>query len=414
MPATRYHRLQSVRKFETLEDRYLLTRTLTIADPVTIFESSTGRRIVDHEFFDVDGDSIPELIVGQRTVSPSEGGILTLLVQDDSGRFHVAAEQAVEELQDLRLADFDGDDEMDVVLVRSGEVTSVSITGKAGVFDLHEEVHRFRSHVIEDPSQVVTLDLNGDAHHDVALSNPRGSSRRGTSVFLANPDGSHEPGVDYPTLQKLTDLNGDSFPDALTTGPEDATLTVWVNDQTGTFEEVAGTVSADTYIDEFQFGDMNGDDLTDIVLIDHLGLGIWTGKGDGTFEESPQTILAPTIGGYGDPGSLRDIRLSDVDGDGQLNIYIGAEWVPHGGTVPPRVLLRDGMAYEALTFPVSFPCHRRPIPMATVSPSSFPKRPSHWLSQGRFHHGPWSLNTLSAFRISFTSGPILTTTESQT
>ena len=321
-------------KFETLETRNLLTRTLTIADPLTVFETSPGRSIVDHEFFDVDGDSVPELIVAQRTFSIREDGVVSLLVQDDSGRFHIAAEQTVEELLDLRIADFDGDNKFDIILVRPGEVTSVAITAQRGEFNLAAEVPRFRSDALEQPSQVVTVDLNGDAHHDIALTHSRrdvdaDSFWSGTSVFLTNPDGTHKPEVDYPSLQRFADLNGDSFPDALTRGPDDATLTVWVNDQTGTFEEVAGVSASGTYISEFQTGDMNDDAKTDIVLVDHLGLRIWTGKGDGTFNETPLTILTPTVGGFGDPGSLIDIRLSDVDGDGTLDIYIGAESVSY-------------------------------------------------------------------------------------
>ncbi|MFQ5665160.1 MAG: FG-GAP repeat domain-containing protein [Candidatus Binatia bacterium] len=226
---------------------------------------------------------------------------------------------------------------------------AIAVTRGASASDL-----QFRSPVSsvavgDGPHGVVAADLNGDGLPDIVTANA-GSSN--VSLLLGRGDGSFvrlEPisirinelfVVDLRAVA-VADLDGDGIPD-LVLGCENSCASVFVllGEGEGVFampqEFFAGRGPLSVAI-----ADLNRDGFTDLVaaLRFNDAVSVLLGHGDGTFGDREHFDVRAA-------GNLRDIAVTDLDGDGVLDI------VAASGDLAVLLGVGDGSFVDAQLFPV--------------------------------------------------------------
>lgn len=170
---------------------------------------------------------------------------------------------------------------------------------------------------------VVTADFNGDGKLDLAAADCSGSGD--VDVFLGNGDGTFQTPTTYSTgaiglwAIMTGDFNGDGHPDlaVVTSANPTGSLGVLINDGTGNFLP-AVPYPAVTAPTGYAVGDINGDGILDIIISGQSPeLAVFLGNSDGTF----QTATTPSIS-YSNLGNL---ALGDFNGDGKLDLAVAID-----------------------------------------------------------------------------------------
>ncbi|MBI1336330.1 MAG: hypothetical protein GC164_05145 [Phycisphaera sp.] len=122
-----------------------------------------------------------------------------------------------------------------------------------------------------------------------------------------------------PEVILTADLDGDNDPDLVTANTSDNSITVLLNNGDGTFAQpvpyFAHNAGLYTGLDDIAIGDVDGDDIPDIIAIEDLlgDLVIFTGNGDGTFVEPTSSINIT--------GSITSLHLEDLNHDEILDVF---------------------------------------------------------------------------------------------
>lgn len=252
-----------------------------------------------------------------------------LATSNDAGRVAMPVRQLHEVYIRVRVADAGG----------GGfrlAVTNVDQNSGTGL-----DVYYFSS--TGDLRQGVSADFNLDGVPDVAVLDTLSYS---VQVSLANPDGTFRSANAYAVgaggaiglpvhIMEVSDFNGDGFPDIAVANPNSADVSVLLNRGDGTFAPQR-RFDASLLPEALLVGDVNGDDLEDLVLMGSIvregryehALAVLLSRGDGTFAPARSQALPAEL--------INVIVLADVDRDGALDLVFTAK---QGGLI---VMSGDG------------------------------------------------------------------------
>jgi len=160
---------------------------------------------------------------------------------------------------------------------------------------------------------IASGDFNGDGLTDVVESNFYDDGTGGITVFLSNPDGSLQPGVNYGIGGRLeyvtvADFNGDGKLDIAASDSNDASVLIFTGTGNGTFVQGPFYSSGGNFPVGLTAATFGSDTATDLAVInaDSPNITILTNDGAGGF--TPGSPI--TINGYG-----YELVATDLNGD---------------------------------------------------------------------------------------------------
>jgi len=240
--------------------------------------------------FDNDGD-LDLLIANEHKPN-------IMLINDGSGNFSNASAERIPQVnhdsEDIGIADFDHDGDLDIVVVSEDDETNeFYLNNGDGTFaDAGQRIP-----VTGTSNAVLILDVNGDGHEDIVIGN------NGQNRILIN--------------------NGKAqFDDETSTRLE-------------AIDDVTQSVAA---------GDVNKDGFVDLVFANEGNNRMLINNGNGIFtdESSIRIEYRTTL------EESREVDLGDVDGDGDLDLFFGnVEAFVKGADRQNRLLLNNGSGYFA-------------------------------------------------------------------
>jgi len=301
--------------------------------------SLLGGLCMDADHGDVDGDGDVDLVLAQ------EHATNLVLLNDGAGVFSVLAGAVMGgtgDNEDVRLRDFDGDDDLDMLTVHEDDgVHAILSNDGSGVFRDMPALIPVNS--IANAAEVI--DLNSDTRPDILLGN-RGSN----IVLLQQADGSfvddtgNRPiGVETTQDLLLLDIDGDGDQDLFVANEADNRL--FVNDGNGFFTDETATRlpagSGETR--EADVADVDGDGDPDIIVANvNFNSGrpiqnqLLLNDGTGVFSDVTATNLAGVV----NTGNSFTIKFVDIDSDSDPDILSPNNNVGQGGDI--EVWLNDG------------------------------------------------------------------------
>ncbi len=307
---------------------------------------------------DLNGDGIPDVVIGNRCCDPTVG-ITVFLSRGDGSLMPGVNYGSGGSLAYVAVADVNKDGILDIAAVDNQNGLVQIFTGNGtGVGDGTFTVGPTYSTGDSDSEKIVAADLNGDGYPDLVVAN-NGNGNFG--VFMNTADGSGAFNAEATTTMfahanqvTAADLNGDGKMDLVLPEYGCGCAAVFLGNGDGTFgTENRFDIGAAPY--QIAVGDLNGDGIMDLAVTnqDPAGMGITValGVGDGTFlapNVTPylttlQTVI--TLSPY--PSYL---SMTDLDGDGKLDlVYTNARF----GTVGVMYGVGDGTFFDPVEYPVT-------------------------------------------------------------
>ena len=229
--------------------------------------------------------------------------------------------------RDVLLEDFDGDGDLDALLVRDANSVLYRNDG-AGNFAIS-----WTAPVSESGLEGGAGDIDGDGDLDIALSS---SSTTGVRVYRNDGTGSFTEtwtaNGNYAEPVQFGDLDGDGDQDLAMGKPR---VRVFLNDGAGAFS--GGWVDPEPLtlnVRAMKLGDLDGDGDLDIAATYYNSPNrVFLNNGAGIFTPSWSSVESDESDG---------MDLADVDGDGDL------DWAVFNQNAPTRVYANNGMGVFSL------------------------------------------------------------------
>jgi hypothetical protein len=264
-------------------------------------------------------------------------------------------------------ADFNGDSFADVVALSSTQPAFAANGSNLKAY-LSIAAGNFAAPVLtaagDDPLYLAAADVNGDGLKDVVAA----SSNDGTlSVFLNDkltPGTFNTPLVlSSPGASQvaIADLNGDGLADLVAA---DFTVSLFLQTSPGTFAAPISLYSGGA--NWVAVGDLNGDGIADVALADNVGVKVLlhTGAASATTFAAPLSVFTQTSNL--DVVGANIIAIADVNGDGLKDLIV-TDPGPTGGMTPTvNVLLQDGANHGTFLAPVSYGIAPQDLPKSIV------------------------------------------------
>jgi len=233
----------------------------------------------------------------------------------DTGQALGAATHAV-------LGDLDHDGDLDVVTWAYGQAAQVWANDGHGTFSQQATIEAMAQVLEFEP---VLADFDGDGDLDLAAS----------KVFLNQGSFQFTESEALATPRLALDIDGDGDWDLIESVTQQTTA-VLKNDGHGRFTPAQ---MLQTSLTDVRAGDLDNDGDLDLVAITSLAkqqASVWLNDGSGNFEPMNTELMVD---------ASRGLNLGDVDGDGELDVFI-ASWGAAGARNPPdQVWLNDGSAH---------------------------------------------------------------------
>lgn len=260
---------------------------------------------------DADGDGDTDILTS------SVDGILALYRNTGTGTFAAAENYNLGQGADtLTVADVDGDGDLDAAAgVQSG--VRMMLNDGAG--------HFVRGSSIEQDGQTFATggDLDGDGVFDLVLMD---FSYHKVQVFRGAGDGTFTAGQVFPSPQpsagSVVDLDDDGDLDLLTSGGLSGAelVSTYLNDGEGHLVRNFAGEPDDYERQGLSVGDLNGDDLPDLVSSSRYGLGLNVNYGNGDEADPEQPVVTMTVDPQDKvrPGSTSQYNIASSGTDGVL------------------------------------------------------------------------------------------------
>ena len=280
---------------------------------------------------DLNGDGKDDLIVIHQSACSGGTSSIDVMIGNGDGTFTLGTNYPITNtnLPGGVLADTTGDGKLDIVLVDEAVPAKVwTLLGNGnGTFQAKTSVTLSGT----SGNGPTFSDLNGDGLLDIAEMD---SDTNELTIYLATSPTAYATAVSYPSSDGVEDacsltvgdLTGDGKGEAVNANCQDDTLTVYVNDGDGTFQNgvyyAAGLsapdgTTADLYPGAVSIADVNGDGKADIISSNENSsdLTILLGNGDGT-------VTVPSIGYAvgGFPG--QPAIVADFNRDGYADLVV--------------------------------------------------------------------------------------------
>lgn len=240
---------------------------------------------------DVNGDGLPDIVVG-NTTEGKEGGARPFLWLNDRARPGWFIDASISHLpaidvqaQGIVLADLDGDGDLDMAIASQDPINRLLLNDGGGRFT--DATDRLGKQVATETREVHALDANGDGRLDLAFfnltSNNRDWDKDPQTRLLINQGNARfkdETRTRLPTHRfsswggTVVDFNHDGHPDLVVSAidvPGFVPLQVraWQNDGKGNFSDVtASVIPAATVGRSWSMarGDLDGDGKPDLFI----------------------------------------------------------------------------------------------------------------------------------------------------
>ncbi|MCX6830335.1 MAG: VCBS repeat-containing protein [candidate division Zixibacteria bacterium] len=248
----------------------------SFTEPVSYNINGSSYAIASGDF---NGDGYNDIVVN-REIGYDE--YLGVLINNGDGTFKPPVDyEAYNDADDIVTADFDGDDNIDI-LASTHQYAELYINNGDGTFATAIDI----AAAYNMNTGLAAADFDGDNDIDFAINNYEFDS---TQVFLNDGSGGFAAGVRYPSYSapnglEAALLNNDAYPDLIITNNSTNKVTILLNDGDGTFAApVQYTVGSGAY--QAAPGDYDGDGNIDIAVSTWAGKGVSLlfNNGDGTF-----------------------------------------------------------------------------------------------------------------------------------
>ena len=295
---------------------------------------------------DLDGDGRPDLITA---TAESTSSTVALLLNNtgNPGTFRAGQTLSVPYVNDIAVADLNGDSRPDLIIAGSSLMVALQNTGTPGSFAPPMTLYASGSSSFDS---VAVGDLDGDGTPDVAVADDTGVTVLFLTPGAATPTVARSVRVyTNPTPSPNTGLNAVAIADVDGDGRNDLVIADGVNSVVaailqshitpGEFMQAVtyALPATDSGFDRLVIVDLNGDGHADIVVAASSAVLVYLQNAS-----QPGTFLPASS--YAASLSANGVAVADVDGDGLPDIVsesgTGAS-LPIGALGPPGVLYQD-------------------------------------------------------------------------